>query len=65
MKNSKRDVNMEIYEILGDFLLTYPEIRFVQALWCLGIVNNEDRFYERSEETLKKLKDKKTLDKDI
>lgn len=62
MKKSKQETNLKIYEILGDFLLTYPELRFVQALWCLGIVNKEDRFYEPSEVTLEKVR--KYLTKD-
>ena len=62
---NNEDINMKIYEELGDFLLSHPELRFIQVLWILGIVNDEDRFYERSEETLRKLKEKKKLDKDI
>ena len=62
MKNSKEEVNMKIYELLGDFLLTYPELRFIQALWAIGIVDREDRFYEPSEVTLEKIKKRLTDD---
>lgn len=62
MKKSKQETNLKIYEILGDFILTYPELRFIQLLWCMGIVNKEDRFYEPSEVTLEKVR--KYLTKD-
>ena len=64
MKNSKRDVNMEIIAELTKFINKYPELRFNQILWILDIVSNEDRFYEPSNITLEKVK-LKTLDKDI
>ena len=62
MKKSKQETNLKIYEILGDFILTYPELRFIQLLWIMGIVNKEDRFYEPSEVTLEKVR--KYLTKD-
>ena len=55
--------NQEILQILNDTALKYPDMRFIQILWTLGIINKkdfliEDRFYEESEETLQKIKQK-------
>ena len=48
--------NLEIaYEIL-DFILDNPDLRFIQALWALGVVNGRDRFYERSQQTLERVR---------
>ncbi len=57
--------NQEILQILNDTALKYPDMRFIQILWALGIINKkdfliEDRFYEESEETLQKIKQKQT-----
>ena len=49
-------VNLELtYEIL-DFILDNPNLRFIQALWALGIVNGNDKFYELSEHTLERVR---------
>lgn len=51
--------NKECLRELTEFLKNHPEMRFIQALWALGIVNNEDRFYEEPEVTLNKIKENK------
>ena len=43
------------YELL-DYLLDNPDLRFIQALWALGIADGSDLFYEPSEKTLEKVK---------
>ena len=43
------------FELL-DYLLDNPDLRFVQALWALGIVDDKDLFYEPSKKTLDKVK---------
>ena len=48
--------NLEILKRLDTFLHEYPEMRFIQALWALNIVDNSDRFYEESSDTLKKMR---------
>ena len=56
MTDRQQIVNIQIaYKIL-DYLLDHPELRFIQALWALGIVDGEDLFYESSERTLEKVK---------
>ena len=47
--------NLEILKRLDTFLHKYQEMRFIQALWALNIVDNSDRFYEESSYTLKKM----------
>ena len=54
--------NLKIaYELL-DFILEHPEIRFMQALWCIGLgvpkSESTDRFFEPSEVTYEKMKKK-------
>lgn len=56
MSNMRYENNKKILEILNREVEEYPDFRFIQLLWKLGIVNNEDRFYEESNETLEKIK---------
>ncbi len=50
--------NLEILNIIVDFIKENPNLRFIQALWALGIVDREDRFYEESKQTLKRINEK-------
>ena len=43
------------YELL-DYLIDNPDLRFIQALWALGIADGSDLFYESSEKTLEKIR---------
>lgn len=62
--------NMAILTILEAYLRKHPEMRFIQLLWALDIINKninkdvtdkfmtaeiEDRFHEESNITLKKI----------
>lgn len=52
--------NKKIFDILAKSIDENRDMRFIQILWALGIINSkndiiEDRFYEESEETLKKI----------
>jgi len=59
-KHSDRSkYNLEILEEVKKFLEKQPDIRFIQALWALNIVDKEDRFYEEPEITLAKVKESK------
>lgn len=53
MKNRYKH-NLKILELLSEFLEKHPELRFIQALWALNIVSNQDRFHEESFETFRK-----------
>jgi hypothetical protein len=56
-------VNLLIaYELL-DYLIDNPDLRFIQALWALGIADGNDLFYEPSERTLEKVKMRKNKEK--
>lgn len=50
MKN-RQAYNRKIVSLISDMVEKCPDMRFIQLLWALGIVNREDRFYEESEET--------------
>jgi len=62
MPNPKNNITIEILKLLEYYILTNPQIRFCQALYNLGIINNEDRFYEESNRTLTRLR--KNIEKD-
>lgn len=56
-KHSDRSkYNLEILEEVKKFLEKQPDMRFIQALWALNIVDKEDRFYEEPQVTLEKVK---------
>ena len=52
---------LHICDLISQYLLKNPEIRFIQALWSLGIIDRDscgvivDRFYEKSEDTLDRI----------
>jgi hypothetical protein len=46
------------YELL-DYIIDNPDLRFIQALWALGIADGNDLFYEPSKKTLDKVRAKK------
>lgn len=58
---TRYEANKKIIKILSATAENNPDLRFIQILWQLGIINLyngwliEDRFYEESEQTLKKL----------
>lgn len=65
--NRKED-NKKLLEILEEYLEAHPDIRFIQALWNLNIIDQQtidacgfvssfivDRFYEEPEDTLKRI----------
>lgn len=62
MPNPKNNITIEILKLLEDYILMNPQIRFCQALYNLGIINNEDKFYEESNRTLVRLR--KNIQKD-
>lgn len=61
------EANKELLEILRETLCKNPELRFIQALWNLKIIDKEpswnpgevnppiDRFYEESVRTLERV----------
>ena len=55
MSRNRYENNIKILEILNKFLNKNKDLRFIQALWSLNIIDKEDRFYEESKETLSKI----------
>lgn len=49
----RQESNKKLLTILKEQIINYPNLRFIQILWMLNIIDEEDRFYEESEETLK------------
>ena len=49
--------NTECMNKLLKFLEENPDLRFIQALWALNIISNEDRFYEEPDVTLEKIQE--------
>lgn len=64
---SRKEDNEKLLKILKDYLEANPDIRFIQALWNLHIIDKDpiwnpgeinppiDRFYEEPSETLKRI----------
>lgn len=55
----RKDYNLRIIKKIEEYIEKNPQMRFIQALWALGIItrdgdlNIEDRFYEEPDETFK------------
>lgn len=67
----RQKANLLINEVIQLFLETYPELRYIQALFALGIIDQEpdlerdtalivDRFYEEPIDTLKRCRERIT-----
>lgn len=66
---NRKEENEKLLKILKDYLEANPDIRFIQALWNLHIIDGRtmvlspeasyteviDRFYEEPGETLKRI----------
>lgn len=64
---TRQEGNERLLELLREYLINNPDIRFIQALWNLRIIDRDpiwnpgeisnpiDRFYEEPEETLKRI----------
>lgn len=64
---NRKEENEKLLKILKDYLEANPDIRFIQALWNLRIIDRDpvwnpgeinppiDRFYEEPSETLKRI----------
>ena len=66
--NDRIKANQRLLEILKETLCKNPDLRFIQALWALKIIDSKveegsgheiivpvDRFYEEPAETLKRI----------
>ena len=69
LKMNRKEGNEKLLQLLKDYLEANPDIRFIQALWNLHIIDGRtivlspeasyteiiDRFYEEPAETLKRM----------
>lgn len=51
--SNRQEYNRKIASQISEMIEKCPDLRFIQILWALGIINHEDRFYEESDETSK------------
>lgn len=61
----RKEANQKLLEILKETLENNPELRFIQALWALNLIDMHsmgniasdivDRFYEESSTTLERI----------
>lgn len=56
--NERKENNLKILKKLESYLNKYPDIRFIQALWSLHIVDELDRFHEEPSITIKRMVNK-------
>lgn len=68
--NKRQENNLKILKHLFEVIIDEPDLRFIQILWALGIIDREngsldikDRFHEEPEITLKKME--ATLDEKL
>lgn len=52
---NRLESNKKILSILKEKVEEYPDLRFIQLLMNLDVIDHEDRFYEESNITLKRL----------
>lgn len=52
---TREEYNKKILEAISEYLNKYPQLRFTQALYALGIEDGSDKFYEESQLTYMKL----------
>ena len=61
--NKRQEYNLKILQRLFVLIMDEPDLRFIQALWVLKLIdqdssfNIKDRFYEEPEETLKRIEE--------
>lgn len=60
--NKRQEYNLKILQKLFALIMDKPDVRFIQALWFLELIDRDiedafilDRFYEESETTFKRI----------
>ena len=60
--NKRQEYNLKIIQKIFALVMEEPDLRFIQALWALGVIDREngslnikDRFYEEPEDTLERM----------
>ena len=63
--NKRQEYNLKVLQKLFFLIIDEPDLRFIQALWALGIIDRDedlvikDRFYEEPEDTLERMEELK------
>lgn len=52
---TRYEYNKKILNIIKNEIEENKDLRFIQLLWKLNIIDHEDHFYEESKETFDKL----------
>ena len=52
---NRQEYNLKILDIIRAKAQEYPDMRFHQLLWALGVTIEGDQFYEESEVTCNRL----------
>lgn len=52
---TRYEYNKKILNIIKNEIEKNKDLRFIQLLWNLNIIDHEDHFYEESKETFDKL----------
>ena len=64
LMNKRQEYNLKILQKLFCLIMNEPDLRFIQALWVLGIIDRNkeiqinDRFYEEPEDTFKRVNER-------
>lgn len=53
---SRLENNIKLLDIIKSEAYKYPDMRFHQLLWAMGVTTGEDQFYEESSTTLERTK---------
>ena len=55
---TRLEANIKILDITKQFTLMFPDMRFIQLLTTVDAILDTDQFYEESEVTLNRIKEK-------
>ena len=63
--NKRQEYNIKILQKLFTLIMNEPDLRFIQALWALRLIDRDeestfilDRFYEEPEDTFKRVNER-------
>lgn len=53
---NRQENNLKLLDIIKSEVFKYPDMRFHQLLWAIGVTIEGNQFYEESEDTLDRVK---------
>ena len=54
----RKQFNLELLKIVEEYINSNEQLRFIQILWNLNIIDKIDRFHEEPQLTLKRVKNR-------